>query len=548
MTSLVSYAQNFEDVLLWRAVGDVDWGVYVDVGAQSPDVDSVSRLFFEHGWRGVHVEPVPAYAQALRDRRPGDVVVQAAVGAHRGLRHFHVFANTGLSTLNDGVARGYVEAGREEVVLQVPTVTLDDVLAEAGPEVHWLKIDVEGAEADVIQSWQGDVRPWIVVVEATRPMSQELTHEAWESSLLARGYRFALFDGLNRFYVSDACVDRLARLDHGACVFDGFALGADSTAPFAAAHRATVDELELALARERQACGEVEAALVAVQAERHGMAEALAAASVARDAALAGVAAAREALAEAEAKHGREAIELAEAHAVRLETQATEYLARLEAQDTAQRLALESAEAWHRDERNTLKTQHANERAQLQHEREALQARYDELVRDVQWLRAELSVQRDRTIDAIEDARRWQAMAQGRAVELASVYASMSWRVTAPLRATRRGAGVAASRGKWVRQNIRARLRGATIRALRAAGRLAWVRRLGAWLLRPFPPLERRARWAVLGHPAQQHVPDLLLADVPRSIVAEPSHAVEASLSPYANDLLALMRDGGRTR
>ncbi len=57
--TFISYAQNFEDVMLWRALKHVENGFYVDVGAQDPVVDSVSLAFYEHGWRGVHIEPTP---------------------------------------------------------------------------------------------------------------------------------------------------------------------------------------------------------------------------------------------------------------------------------------------------------------------------------------------------------------------------------------------------------------------------------------------------------------------------------------------------------
>ena len=40
--NFVSYAQNFEDVVLWRALGDIVAGCYLDIGAQDPVFDSVS--------------------------------------------------------------------------------------------------------------------------------------------------------------------------------------------------------------------------------------------------------------------------------------------------------------------------------------------------------------------------------------------------------------------------------------------------------------------------------------------------------------------------
>ena len=152
MQKLISYAQNFEDIMLWRALRDVQDGCYVDVGAQSPDTDSVSRLFHEHGWRGVHVEPTPGYANLLRERRSDEVVLQVAVSDKPGILRFFDIAQSGLSTTDAAIAAGHREAGFEVREIQVPAVTLDTVLDQiADREVHWLKIDVEGAEEALLQ-------------------------------------------------------------------------------------------------------------------------------------------------------------------------------------------------------------------------------------------------------------------------------------------------------------------------------------------------------------------------------------------------------------
>jgi len=66
---LTSYAQNFEDVILWRALKHVERGCYVDIGAWDPVIDSVSLAFYEQGWRGLHVEPEPSAAARLRQAR-----------------------------------------------------------------------------------------------------------------------------------------------------------------------------------------------------------------------------------------------------------------------------------------------------------------------------------------------------------------------------------------------------------------------------------------------------------------------------------------------
>jgi FkbM family methyltransferase len=229
-----SYAQNFEDVILWRAVGHIENGFYIDVGAQDPVVDSVSLAFHEHGWRGVHVEPILHYAKMLREQRPGDLVIQAAVGNGPALLPFFEVPNSGISTASPEIAQQQLERGFEFNEITVPCVTLAAIFKKtAGHDVHWLKIDVEGYEQEVLTSWgKGRIRPWIVVLESTLPGTKTDCHEQWEGLILGKGYRFAYFDGLNRFYVSNKHLELLATFGPGPNVFDNFSLNGTTSASF----------------------------------------------------------------------------------------------------------------------------------------------------------------------------------------------------------------------------------------------------------------------------------------------------------------------------
>ena len=60
MSSFVSYAQNYEDLMLWRALRHVEQGFYVDCGAYDPEEHSVTKAFYERGWSGINIEPVPS--------------------------------------------------------------------------------------------------------------------------------------------------------------------------------------------------------------------------------------------------------------------------------------------------------------------------------------------------------------------------------------------------------------------------------------------------------------------------------------------------------
>jgi len=228
MPPFISFAQNGEDVVLHRALGGVERGVYIEVGANHPTDDSVSRSFYDRGWRGIAVEPNPAFAALYRSERPRDTVVEAAVtDASDAEITLHMIDGTGLSTIVDSVGSQHAQHGRDVHDVTVPTARLDAIVANsafAASPIHFLMIDTEGAEVDVLRSIDlSVVRPWILVIEATAPGSTRPTFSEWESIVLDAGYRFCLFDGLSRFYVADEKYSELGDLiSYPACIFDGY--------------------------------------------------------------------------------------------------------------------------------------------------------------------------------------------------------------------------------------------------------------------------------------------------------------------------------------
>src|SRR4051812_11935071 len=73
----LSFSQNGEDVVLMRALGHLGPGRYIEVGANDPTDDSVTRAFYNRGWSGITVEPMQDYAQRHRQQRPRDILVEA---------------------------------------------------------------------------------------------------------------------------------------------------------------------------------------------------------------------------------------------------------------------------------------------------------------------------------------------------------------------------------------------------------------------------------------------------------------------------------------
>jgi hypothetical protein len=171
----ISYAQNFEDVLLARALAGIACGYYIDVGAAASTPHAVTRAFYDAGWRGINVQPDSGLFPSLKKNRPYDTNLNLALVAAQATEQA-----VGASSLSE-IWQAHV--GRRDV--------------------HFLRIGIASAAREVLagNDWRIN-RPWILVIEATNPVDRTRSHDLWESIILDANYRLAHDDGVNRFYLA----------------------------------------------------------------------------------------------------------------------------------------------------------------------------------------------------------------------------------------------------------------------------------------------------------------------------------------------------------
>lgn len=222
---MISYAQNFEDVILARALSHIDEGFYIDIGAWSPHIDSVTKHFYNLGWKGINVEPNPAAFSEFISERVNDININVAISNKPGLSTLRILENTGLSTLDISVAKTHESSGVSFREVEVECKTLVQIFSsiEELTDIHFLKVDVEGYEEKVLLSndWNR-FRPWIVLIEATYPMTRIETYKEPEKVLLDNDYRFVYEDGLNRFYLDNSHLELHEKFRFPPNLFDGF--------------------------------------------------------------------------------------------------------------------------------------------------------------------------------------------------------------------------------------------------------------------------------------------------------------------------------------
>ncbi len=203
MDKIVSYAQNREDLILDGFFKDVENGFYVDIGASDPVVDSVTKFFYDRGWTGINVEPNPSVYDKLKKERTHDININAVISSQSSKAPLRIYKKgDGLSTVSDEIKKEYEQnkspITKEYKDIAVNTVALSDLFESNNvSKVHFLKIDVEGYEYEVLKSndWN-KYRPEVICIESNHLVKD------WHPLLKDAKYEKVFFDGLNEYYAS----------------------------------------------------------------------------------------------------------------------------------------------------------------------------------------------------------------------------------------------------------------------------------------------------------------------------------------------------------
>lgn len=188
---------RFEQALVRNFFGSKPDGFFVDVGANDPTIDSQSFHLEQLGWRGLLIEPLPAYCELLRRNRLSQVVECACSSPENHGKSMSIKVAGVHSSLEPNLI---AVGAKAEAVAKVQVRTLDSVLRDhaVAPGFDLLSIDVEGHEMEVFKGV--DLRLWrprLVLLE------DHVTGHQKHQHMRSQGYQLLLRTGLNSWYVPE---------------------------------------------------------------------------------------------------------------------------------------------------------------------------------------------------------------------------------------------------------------------------------------------------------------------------------------------------------
>lgn len=197
MRECKTYSQFGEDAVLrgfllqeWR---DPSYrGFWVDIGAHHPVRLSNTKMFSDHGWRGLNVDAMAESIRLFEKQRRRDINVNVGVGGQDGLLDFCLEEDSGCNSFIQDAPGGSGRAKTRQVKVVTLKRLLDTYLPD-GQEIDFLDVDVEGMDLEVLKSndWR-KYRPKFILVEIfTNGKNADIGSSPVVQYLQSQGYEFA---------------------------------------------------------------------------------------------------------------------------------------------------------------------------------------------------------------------------------------------------------------------------------------------------------------------------------------------------------------------
>ena len=163
---------HFEDVILFYIFPDIKNGFYIDFGGYHPENYSVTKFFYDLGWYGINIEPVPEFYEIFVKNRPRDINLNVCGGEKNGICTLYV--RDSVTSIIKG------KFGKHKKIItnkQLTAKTICETYIPKNKNIEFCKIDVEGAEKSILLGFDFEnYKPNVFLLESL----ENKDFQSWE--------------------------------------------------------------------------------------------------------------------------------------------------------------------------------------------------------------------------------------------------------------------------------------------------------------------------------------------------------------------------------
>jgi FkbM family methyltransferase len=199
----ISFSQSGEDMMLQTIFHDVEKGIFIDVGANNPFIQSNTNYFYRKGWRGINIDALPNSMKLFNKYRKKDTNLEIAISDKEEEINYYRYSSSFYNSFVKADDNAENTGPELLEIIKIKTHKLSDILDKYDiGTIHFMSIDVEGLEMNVLRSnnWN-KYRPKIVIVEYFPKDLNVLISRDFYNFLVKNGYEYLCNTPTNAFFI-----------------------------------------------------------------------------------------------------------------------------------------------------------------------------------------------------------------------------------------------------------------------------------------------------------------------------------------------------------